>query len=403
MIVLDSLLTLFVALAMFLGYEAVQSRRLRWGWWLGSALCCGFGVLSKGPIALVLVAPPLTAYVWLAQRARLKLGHWIVYGAIALVLILPWFVAVVARDSSFVQHFVVDQHLARFLYKYHPKPVWFYVAVLLVGCLPWSVLLGPFIRFLLSQAPEVRAHRQHALGLFVLWALWPFLFFSLAHSKLLTYTLPSMPAIFMLVGCLLNHVLFEESLFDFFHRERHRLPYWTAAAVAVIWLGASIVAQRLMLIEAADLHARIIVALAGIAMLVIYLRRLPPQTAWLTCAVLTGIVLFDWSHHLVPQYAARHSPGDAVAALVANEDMTVVCYGAEWGSVPFRLQREDNIYNLNQRTRQKVEAFVAEHPSFALVVKHPTDLHVFQCALPSGAELVTIAQRNNYTVAVVRK
>jgi 4-amino-4-deoxy-L-arabinose transferase-like glycosyltransferase len=38
-------------------------------WWLLSALACGLGLLTKGPIALVLVAVPLLAYHLLDRRA----------------------------------------------------------------------------------------------------------------------------------------------------------------------------------------------------------------------------------------------------------------------------------------------------------------------------------------------
>lgn len=402
-IVLDSLLTLFITLAMFLGYEAVHGKRVDWRWWLASAFCCGLGVLTKGPIALVLVAPPLTAYVWLNRKARLKLVHWIVYGAVAVSLLAPWFAAVIARDSSFVRHFIVDQHLARFLYKYHEKPVWFYVVVLLVGCLPWSVLLWPFLRFQFSRAPEVRAQRQQALGLFTLWAFWPFLFFSMAHSKLLTYTLPSVPAIFMLVGCLLNYVLFEKSLFGFFQRARLALPCWTAGVLAVIWFGAGIVAVRMRLIDAADLVTRGVIALGCVAALAMWGRRLAPRTAWLSCAVLSGIVLFDWTQQFVPAYAKLHSPTEAVSALVQKGEETVVCYGAEWGSIPFCLKREENIYNLSQKSGEMIETFVADHPHFALVVKHPVDMEVFRSVLPASSEIRTVAQMRDYTVALVRR
>src|SRR5205807_1861102 len=81
-VLLDSLLTLFVTLALLLAHEAVRGRRLRWSWWIPSAICCGLGVLTKGPIALVLTAPPLATYVWLNRdKARLSLIVWGIYAA----------------------------------------------------------------------------------------------------------------------------------------------------------------------------------------------------------------------------------------------------------------------------------------------------------------------------------
>src|SRR5262249_48323327 len=64
-VILDSLLTVFVTVALFTAHEAVRGQRLRWRWWMASAVCCALGVLAKGPIAFVLLAPPLAVYVWL--------------------------------------------------------------------------------------------------------------------------------------------------------------------------------------------------------------------------------------------------------------------------------------------------------------------------------------------------
>src|SRR5262249_43366158 len=64
LLVLDGLLTLWVTLSWFAAFEAVRGQRLLWGWWLLAALACGLGVLTKGPVALILLVPPL----WLFRR-----------------------------------------------------------------------------------------------------------------------------------------------------------------------------------------------------------------------------------------------------------------------------------------------------------------------------------------------
>src|SRR5437870_117609 len=62
LLVLDGLLTLCVTLSLFTAFEAIRGERLAWSWWLLSACACGLGVLTKGPVAILLVAPPLWAY-----------------------------------------------------------------------------------------------------------------------------------------------------------------------------------------------------------------------------------------------------------------------------------------------------------------------------------------------------
>src|SRR5437763_14286796 len=59
LLLLDGLLTFWATLALFSAFEALRGQRLHWGWWLLSAAACGLGVLTKGPVALVLLVPPL--------------------------------------------------------------------------------------------------------------------------------------------------------------------------------------------------------------------------------------------------------------------------------------------------------------------------------------------------------
>src|SRR5258707_949660 len=61
MLTMDSLLGLCVVTALAAAHVAVSGPRLRWGWWVLSALACGFGLLTKGPVALALIAVPVLA------------------------------------------------------------------------------------------------------------------------------------------------------------------------------------------------------------------------------------------------------------------------------------------------------------------------------------------------------
>src|SRR5262249_6905379 len=63
----DGLLALWVTAALGLAHAALAGRRpaaprLRRGLWALSAAACGLGLLTKGPVALALVLPPLAAF-----------------------------------------------------------------------------------------------------------------------------------------------------------------------------------------------------------------------------------------------------------------------------------------------------------------------------------------------------
>src|SRR5438046_240344 len=57
LLTLDGLLTFFVCLGQLSGFAYLRDRE-RWAGWLW-AVACGLGVLTKGPIAIVLVVAPL--------------------------------------------------------------------------------------------------------------------------------------------------------------------------------------------------------------------------------------------------------------------------------------------------------------------------------------------------------
>src|SRR5262249_41181504 len=71
LLVLDGVLTFLVALSLFTAFEAVRGERLSWGWWLLSAVVCGLAVLTKGPVAVLLLVPPIVAYPLLSGRGTL--------------------------------------------------------------------------------------------------------------------------------------------------------------------------------------------------------------------------------------------------------------------------------------------------------------------------------------------
>src|SRR5262249_28906707 len=106
----------------------------------------------------------------------------------------------------------------------HEEPFWFFVPELLLGMLPWSLLVIPLFRLLADKSARVAAERPAGLGFFLLCFAWGLLFFSAAGCKRSGYILPAMPPLALALGCLLNVAL---------HREAGRLrELWLHARVA---------------------------------------------------------------------------------------------------------------------------------------------------------------------------
>jgi 4-amino-4-deoxy-L-arabinose transferase-like glycosyltransferase len=110
---------------------------------------------------------------------------------------------VIARHGwPFINEFFVQHHFARyFSNKYqHPQPIYFYLPVILMLALPWTV-------FLIDSLARIKQWERHgddslnvARVLALAWFVVPILFFSFSGSKLPAYVLPSLPAAALLIG-----------------------------------------------------------------------------------------------------------------------------------------------------------------------------------------------------------
>ncbi len=242
MLVLDGLLTLWVTVSIFAAFLAVQASRLHYGWWLLASAACGLGVLTKGPVAVLLLVPPLVAQRWLASGcASIGQRGWVMFGGIVLLLTAPWYVAVSVCSPEFGGYFFWKHNILRFLQPFdHERPVWFYVPLLLIGLFPATLLLPSVTRWMLSNEELVTRRRCAALGYLLLAGGWCVFFFSMAGSKLPTYILPALPPLCLALGVFLTRSAWQGS--------RWVKCGAIAAALMILvghaWLGPAIAWQR---------------------------------------------------------------------------------------------------------------------------------------------------------------
>lgn len=181
----DMLVAGLVTIAIVAGARAGEpDAPLRWvgAAWAAAALA----VLAKGLIGIVL--PALVLLPWLAWRrqwrALLRLVHPLGPALFALVAV-PWFAAMQARYPGFAEYFFVEQHLRRYAQGgfNNVQPFWFYVAVLPLLTLPWSLAL---------VASRRRPADNPVVAFYAWWVLAVLLFFSLPRSKLVGYVLAAL-------------------------------------------------------------------------------------------------------------------------------------------------------------------------------------------------------------------
>jgi len=199
---LDMLVAGFISATTVLAAEAAinasagKPYRLR----LAAAYACAaLGVLAKGLIGAVL--PGLALVIWLAWSRRpallLKL-LWVPGLALFALIALPWFVAMQQRFPNFFHYFFVYQQFQRFAHGgfNNPQPFWFYVPVLAVGLLPWSLLSGAALRRRAGAPSGTLSTRS------LMWiaAAVTVGFFSIPTSKLIGYVLPAVPPLAFLIA-----------------------------------------------------------------------------------------------------------------------------------------------------------------------------------------------------------
>ncbi|MEO1081257.1 MAG: glycosyltransferase family 39 protein [Pseudomonadota bacterium] len=178
---------------------------------LGLAL----GLLAKGPVAIVLVAMPVA--LWSLRYRSLSwlwsFLPWFRGLGLVCLLALPWYFAAESRSPGFLNYFLIGEHFLRFvdsgwtgdLYgNAHDRPlgtIWLYG---LMGLLPWSVIAGyATLRNWPRRLAGPEQGTEHEF--FVLAALAPLLFFTLAGNVLPAYVMPTLPALSVLLGRWLAH------------------------------------------------------------------------------------------------------------------------------------------------------------------------------------------------------
>jgi 4-amino-4-deoxy-L-arabinose transferase-like glycosyltransferase len=298
--ILDTLFTFFMfGGAACLAVAVLRDRpRLQWA----AYVLLAFGVLTKGPIALVLCG--LTFLLAIAASADLRRKllalHWVAGIAIILAIASPWFVYMYLRfRDGFVNGYVLDENVRLFASsRFGNQPgFWFYFQILAAGLLPWTgLLVGRLV-------DDIRAIRrgERLDGVEILlwsWTLAVVGFFTLSTFKLDHYVFPAAPALCLLCARAWTDV-----------RADQWSPRHSASRVGLHLIGPLLVAIGLgcgffliarLALPTSALVVPIVLVIAGVSLTVLANLRgaLPPRVPWLvmmalvvTYAGLIGFVL----------------------------------------------------------------------------------------------------------------
>ncbi len=194
----DMPLTVMFTVAMLSWYAWYESRKV--APLLAFYVFLALATLAKGPVAVFLAGVVILLFAALRRDGRLLLGTlWPIGIALYLAVAAPWFIAVQHANPEFFRTFFLQHNLERFssnLY-HHPQPFWFYVPVMLLALVPWTVFVVAALVDAIRDwrfSTEQPAGQEDLRTYLAIWFLVPLIFFSLSHSKLPGYILPAIPA-----------------------------------------------------------------------------------------------------------------------------------------------------------------------------------------------------------------
>jgi len=192
---LDLEVAIFISASLLFFITGVESHPISRRFLIAAYVFAALASLTKGLIGIVF--PALIIGIWIALSSQWKLllrMHLIKGLMLFTIIVLPWYYLAQQANPQFLHYFFVTQHVTRFLSTgefNNPIPFWFYLPVVCIGFLPWTA-------FLIQAITHPTRSR---IKLFLLiWIAVVFVFFSIPHSKIITYILPLFPALALLVG-----------------------------------------------------------------------------------------------------------------------------------------------------------------------------------------------------------
>lgn len=200
----DTALAFCVTLVMISFWEGIHNTtQTFWKYLFFAGL--GLGLLAKGPIIIILTAPPI--FVWMVLFKQYKTVWkelpWILGVFVTAIIAIPWYFLAEQKTPGFIDYFIVGEHFKRFLSsdwkgdKYgFPKsqPMGMIWVFLFIFAIPWiQILIGK----LWKNRTAIFKNKWVVFLLF--WLLWTPLFFTVSKSLIHPYIMPVMVPIALLI------------------------------------------------------------------------------------------------------------------------------------------------------------------------------------------------------------
>jgi 4-amino-4-deoxy-L-arabinose transferase len=228
--VLDNLFALFLTtavMAFFTATEKPPGTAGEKGWLLLAGASTSLAFLTKGFLAFALPVIVFVPFLVWQRRIRdiWRMG-WLPMMA-AILVALPWSVAIGLREPDFWRFFFWNEHIRRFMgvAAQHQEPLWYFFMLAPAMFLPWTFLVPAAVKGLRGSLSTGKRQR-HLIRLCICWLVVPFVFFSLSKGKLITYILPCFPPFAILMAFGLTRAV---------RKARERPTQWGIAGTGILF------------------------------------------------------------------------------------------------------------------------------------------------------------------------
>lgn len=194
----DMPLAAFVTLALLFFYCGLTSERRKGACYHLFCVFMALGVLSKGPLGVVLPGLVIVPYLTLTRSwGRVREMRIPTGAALFVLIVVPWYIAVgLSGGRSFLYEVVVRHNFGMFFKTWsHKEPVYFYLPHIFWLMMPWALFLFPALGHVIAQK-ENRGPKVFLLS----WLVVQFLFFTASDAKQEKYLLPLLPAAAIVIG-----------------------------------------------------------------------------------------------------------------------------------------------------------------------------------------------------------
>lgn len=209
-VIFDSALTFFCVAALICFYLAIEGDGRAGRLAVIAWAAMGAGMITKGPVTLLLVLFVALPYAIYRKRARALFPP---LGLLAFAAIVaPWVWGVTRVVPEFLRYVLVTETVERMATKALKRtgPPWYFIPYLIGGAVPWSLIALFNFRVILRRGDaegsspvarwKILRFAQDDVLFLLLWIAIPFVFFSLNQSKRPQYILPLMPALALIVA-----------------------------------------------------------------------------------------------------------------------------------------------------------------------------------------------------------